>query len=300
MRIIHCLFRENHVMLRSRLVQCTLILLLAVLLLGFVASFSQVQTAEQHLNRVSKDLSATTSDEYSETVTIDMKESIELVQSLYESLHPDVAPNYTLLIIAYLGVILVTIIGAHLTGQEFSHRTAAIRAAHDGWSKILATKLVLLVAICVFLSVVGFVIGRLGGYISWPIAQEQSPLAQALKGFPTTISYWQQILFVSLGLSFYGLLGMLIALITRSRLAGMLIGIAIPYVEMFIPTWWIPYTSYANLLTQLFRYNGASIVGEPNQVVVTISANLAWLMLSMWFAVLAATLLLVAKRQTVR
>lgn len=287
-------------MLRSRLVQCTLILLLAVLLLGFVSSFSQVQTVEQHLNRVSKELSATTSDEYSETVTIDMKESIELVQSLYESLHPDVAPNYTLLIIAYLGVILVTIIGAHLTGQEFSHRTAAIRAAHDGWSKILATKLVLLVAICVFLSVVGFVIGRLGGYICWPIAQEQSPLAQALKGFPTTISYWQQILFVSLGLSFYGLLGMLIALITRSRLAGILIGIAIPYVEMFIQTWWIPYTSYASLLTQLFRYNGASIIGEPKQVVVTISTDLAWLMLNMWFAVLAAALLLVAKRQTVR
>ena len=143
-------------------------------------------------------------------------------------------PNYLLAILAVLGTMVLPIWGAQLVGDEFRHRTAKVRAAHAGWGPVVAAKVAWLLLLSAGLALLFAGIGAVSGQVTWRAAQDALLLAGDVAPPPPKAPLVAQLLAAAMGLFFFGLVGLLAALVTRSSLAGALVGLALPYVEAFV------------------------------------------------------------------
>ncbi len=90
------------------------------------------------------------------------------------------------------------------------------------------------------------------------------------------------------------------ALITRSTAAGIVIGIAAPFLEQFVARWWLPHAAYGYLLDRVLVYNETSFVSAPSIPRPPSSSSQACLVLAAWCLGVIACTRFVATRQQIR
>ena len=226
------------------------------------------------------------------------------LQSAVALLHPAMGPNYLLAILAVLGTMVSPIWGAQMAGSEFRHRTAKVRAAHAGWTQVVAAKLCWLLLLSLALALLFAAMGAVSGQVTWRAAQEAIPLAGDVTPPPLKAPLASQVLVTALGMFFFGLIGLLAALVTRSALAGALAGLALPYVEAFVigtPAWgWLlPRIAYGNLMVDQFVYLPGGMVGEPLALVPAPSSWVSWAVVAAWTVLAGWAALRVSRTQQI-
>jgi len=232
-----------------------------------------------------------------DAATADLRDAVAL-------LSPPLGANYLLAILGVLGTMAMPVWGAQLIGSEFRNRTAKIRAAHTGWAPVVAAKVVWLLLISVGLSLLFAAVGAISGYVTWRAAQETIWLADAVTPPPLKAPLLAQLLVVVLGMFFYGLVGLVGTLLTRSTLAGALAGLVVPYVEWLVvgtPAWgWmLPRIAYGNLLAGQFVYLSGGFVAEPLALVASPSPLLSWAVFAVWVSLAVLLVLTVSRRQQI-
>ena len=239
-----------------------------------------------------------------EQISVLLARDVALVKAGFEVLHPQAAPNHIMSIFAAGGLFITAILGAVIVGSEFTRRTAKVRAAHYGWGNSIVAKLISIIFISAIIALAGFLIGVIGGNIVWSVATGASQIARLVEGPYIAAPHWQQILLVTVGLSFYGMLAILIAAATRSTLAGALGGVLIPVVEVFAVDafphlWWLPMNIYTNLVQGTFTFFEAGGVFVCPPHIVETPLWLLWFLLIGWGLILFLSAWQLAKRQAV-
>jgi len=239
--------------------------------------------------------------EFAELILDDL---VAELQGTLALLHPAMGPNYLLAILAVLGTMVLPIWGAQLVGNEFRHRTAKARAAHVGWGAMVAAKVAWLLLLSAGLATLFAGIGALSGQVTWRAAQDALLLAGEVTPPPLKAPLFAQALTAALGLFFFGLVGLLAALVTRSALAGALVGLALPYVEAFVigtPEWgWLlPRIAYGNLMVDHFVYLPGGMVGEPLALVPAPAPWVSWAVVAGWTVLACLAALRLGQRQQI-
>lgn len=290
---------EGRLVWKGRWVLNLAVLLVAVAVWGGpIGTYRYAVSRTQHL----EELRAIYADSFTEFVlddaaTADLREAVAL-------LSPALGANYLLAILAVLGTMVLPVWGAQLVGSEFRHRTAKVRAAHAGWVPVVAAKVVWLLLLSAGLSLLFALVGAVSGHVTWPAAQEAIWLAGDVTPPPPRAPLAAQLLVTAQGLFFYGLVGLLAALLTRSALAGALAGLALPYLEaMALGTpswgWMLPRIAYGNLMVGQFVYLSGGFVGEPVALVPPPSPLAAWAAFGAWIALAVGLVLAVSRRQQI-
>jgi len=306
MDIINSLSLERRLILRSRgFLLAALALAAFAIVFGFVGPYHSARHFENHLTYMREQIRQQAAEVGKADIIIIDDTLVELVKEAFKPLHPGAAPNHIMSMFAKLGPIVIVILGAHIVGSEFAERTVMVRAAHYGWGNCIIVKLMSIVFISAVIAVAGFLIGLVGGRIAWHVVMAgPSEIARYVVA-PYIISpHWQQIFLVVVGLSFYGILGVLLTVIIRNSLAGAVIGIAIPYIEQYAvaiwPTlWFLPSNIYSNLLVNTFTYFEGGGVGRPLIFATVEPLWLCWLMLVAGGLILSFSAWQVAKRQAI-
>jgi len=293
------LLSEGRLVWKGRWVPVLALVLLAVSVWGGpVRTYQYAVSRTQHfeeLRSIYQD--AFTDFVVDDAATADLREAVAL-------LSPGLGVNYLLAILAVLGTMVLPVWGAQLIGSEFRNRTAKVRAAHSGWAPVVAAKVVWLLLISSGLSLLFAVVGAVSGHVTWQAAQEAIWLAGEVTPPPPRAPLAAQLLVPVLGLFFYGLVGLLGALLTRSALAGALAGLVIPYLEWMVlgtPAWgWmLPRIAYGNLLAGQFVYLSGGLVAEPLALVPPPSPLLAWAVFAAWVLLAVGLVLAVSRRQQI-
>ncbi|WP_374713000.1 hypothetical protein [Symbiobacterium terraclitae] len=280
------------------------VLILAFVLLAVAVWGGPVRTYQYAVSRVQyvEELRSIYQSAFTEFVlddaaAADLGEAVAL-------LRPELGVNYLLAILAVLGPMVLPVWGAQLVGSEFKNRTAKVRAAHSGWMAVVAAKVLWLLLLSAGLALLFALAGAVSGPLTWRAAQEAIWLAGEVTPLPLKAPPALQLLVTVLGLLFYGLVGLLAALLTRSALAGALAGLALPYLEwMALGTpgwgWLLPRIAYGNLLADHFVYLSGGFVAEPLALVEPPSPLASWAVFGAWVALAVGLALAVSRRQQI-
>lgn len=215
------------------------------------------------------------------------------------TLQPRMGVNLALAITGALGPLLAAVWGARAVGTEFGQRTVRVRAAHEGWLQAVARKqivmaIVVVVAVCLVL-----LLGVSLGHAVWASFSSNMPELSSIDLAPLPFSPALGALAVSLGMVAYGLVGCLAALVTRSTAAGIVLAVAIPYLERYAGVWWLPQAAYGYLLRHWLAYYEGSFIVAPGTAHAPASAAAAAAIMAAWLVALAGGVLLLARRQEI-
>lgn len=215
------------------------------------------------------------------------------------TLQPRMGVNLWLTIVGAVAPLLAAILGARAVGSEFGQRTVRMRAVNDGWTHVVALKqlIIALTALTVIVSVALLGIGS--GHVVWAVfsawTPELSSLALPTPAFSPALGAGA----VALGALVYGLLGCLTALVTRSTATGIVVAVAIPYLEGYAGAWWLPRAAYGYLLRHWLSYYDGSFIVAPGTAHAPASPAVALAIIGAWLAALAGAALLISRRQEI-
>lgn len=199
-------------------------------------------------------------------------------------IQPNMGPNLYLAILGAVGPLIATIWAASVVGAEFGRRTVRLRAAHDGWRASIAAKHVMILSAVLVCAVAAPLLGVVAGRFTWMAFARQMPALSTLSLPQPEYSPITAAAVVVSGVLFYALLGSAIALITRSTAAGIVGGLAIPYLEGLAGQWWLPQAAYGFLLKQSLAYHDGAFVNAPavphapSSVAVAVGVMAVWLL----------------------
>lgn len=164
---------------------------------------------------------------------IDISQPLNQLIEFKKGIQPIGVINNNLIIITMVGSIIFGMIGAVIIGYEFKYKTMQIRASHFGWSQTITGKLIFLflisVLLVIFVAILGYIEGKF--IIFW--ANKNLYHTEILKEDLININIFYQLVTAVCSLNFYGTLGLLFSLITRSTLIGGAISFSFPYIERF-------------------------------------------------------------------
>ncbi|MBO8168867.1 MAG: hypothetical protein H0Z35_06760 [Thermoanaerobacteraceae bacterium] len=194
-------------------------------------------------------------------------------QQIAAVVSPGMATNYSLSVWSAIGPHLTAIIGAYLGGSEYSWRTLPAMLTHTRRRDLITVKLVLLTLYILVLVGITLVVGLAAAwYTTWEIRQLYPELIDGVTTLPEK-GIFLQIFVAVIGPLIWGVLGFLVAVTTKSTLAGVLAGILYPYFEIVgmgryladsAVYNWLPAVAQISLLPAAFVYvEGAGVVGSP-------------------------------------
>lgn len=217
---------------------------------------------------------------------------------------PVTGPNHALSFLGALAPLLFAAWGALIVGNEFVWRTAKLRAVHSGWTDTVINKMVVIVLAGAAVAVAGALLGWVGGLAAWGAIVGQTITPELITGIPIVPPLWHQILVISIGLAFYGLLGGFIALALRSPVVGAISGFAVPYIEATLvqsmPVWWLPHSAFGELMAAAFVYSGYSAVMVfPNPAFEDFHALFHWAVMGGWILLVSVSMIILSRRQQI-
>lgn len=215
------------------------------------------------------------------------------------TMQPRMSANLYLTIAGAIGPLLAAIWGARAIGLEFGMRTARVRAVNQGWTRVVASKHVVLAVVTFATAALVPLLGLAGGLFTWSTFTSELPGLSSLHLTPPPFSPVLGTVAVALGMLLYGLVGCLAALITRSTAGGIVVGVAIPYVEGFLGFPWLPRAAYGSLLTRWLAYYDGSFVVAPGVAHPTSTSIMSVGIMGVWMGVLAGGALLLSRRQEI-
>lgn len=300
LKTVDKLIIESQLAIKGRATIVIGILLLLVAFWGYMASYQQA--ARMAVSEEERVIPIYGIEKY--MLWIQEDPTAKDTRELFQNLKPVAGPNYILSVFAVVGPMLAAIWGALFFGNEFVWRTAKVRAVHYGWVSSIKTKIVVVLFASLIVGLIGSLVGLLGGHISFYLISRATEIAKWV-GDPVIVTSWfQQILVLWLGLSFYGLLGGFIALLLKSPVFGAVIGFTVPYIEAYIgqllPMWWLPHTAYSELMSGSFAYLAGSIVGiGSNPGFATFSPSLPWAVVGGWLFLICVSMIILSKWQEI-
>lgn len=221
------------------------------------------------------------------------------------SLQASNGPVFYLMVLGALSPLVAAVWGASVTASEFSARTARVRAAHQGWSRTVFAKQLIIGAFVVAGTAAVAAFGVLGGQARWALfAQAHPDLAALSSSLPQQSMQPVAILAaagaVALGTLFYALLASAIALTARSTAVGIIGGVAFPYLEQYAAQWWLPRSAYGSLLRDIMPYYQGSFAAEPFVSNPPPTSAAAVLVMVVWLAAVIVVSQLIARRQQIK
>lgn len=283
---------EWHIAWRSKWTLALLVLLILTLVYSSVTSYQFAKTSQRTLQRIEN-----IQGKNFKNWVVESKEAEFVKQDLW-GIHPVTGTNVFLMVLAAVAPMFAILWGASSIGNEFGWGTVKIRAAHYGWSKTVMSKMILIIAMSIAIVFLVSLIGSIANRITWYFAIHSIKIAGWIKPPVLHVSFFKQVLVLILGLSFYGLLGAFLALITRSTAAGIVIGLSVPFVEKFATKWWLPQSSYGYLLTKQIVYFSGGIVAPPS-VPSPPALLYSWLTLIFWICLLTAAFWFFPRKQEI-
>ncbi|MDQ7794979.1 MAG: hypothetical protein RDU89_11315 [bacterium] len=220
-------------------------------------------------------------------------------------LHPATGANRTLAVLGALGPMVLAVWSAHWVGAEYGWRTAAVRAAHTGWRRVLGARLAWIVLASGLVSVAVAGVGSLAARISWPLLVASSRFAAWLDPPDLGIAAGRQVLAVAAGMAVYGLMAATVAVMTRSALAGALAGLVVPNLEVLLAgrsplLWMLPWGLHAGLLTDHLVYLWGGFAGAPPFAPPAPGPEWRWVGCLLWMLVWSGLTLGWSGRQEIR
>jgi hypothetical protein len=215
------------------------------------------------------------------------------------TLQPRMGVNLWLTIAGAIAPLLAAIWGARAVGSEFGQRTARVRAANDGWTRVVALKQMLLALAAIAVVILVLLLGIGSGHVVWALFSAQMPDLSSIVLPSPWFSPWLGAIAVALGAMVYGLLGCLTALVTRSTAAGIVLSVAVPYAEGYTGAWWLPRAAYGYLLERWLTYHDGSFIAAPGMAHAPASPAVALSVMAAWLAVFAGGALLLSRRQEI-
>jgi hypothetical protein len=300
LKTVDKLIIESQLALKGRATIVIGILLLLVAFWGYMASYQQA--ARIAVSEEERMIPVYGVEKY--MLWLQEDPAAKDTRELFQNLKPVAGPNYILSVFAVVGPMLAAIWGALFFGNEFVWRTAKMRAAHYGWVSSIKTKIVVVLFANLIVGLIGSLVGLLGGHISFNLILRATEIAKWVGDPVIVASFWQQILVLWLGLSYYGLLGGFLAIVFKSPVAGSVIGFAVPYIEAYIgqmlPMWWLPHTAYNELMAGSFTYLTGSIVRiGSNPGFAAVSPYLPWAVVGGWLFLICASMITLSKWQEI-
>ncbi|QKE71333.1 hypothetical protein HPK19_00295 [Arthrobacter citreus] len=224
---------------KNKTIWFLLSILIFLIIYSMIFSYNNVERLDRQINN---SISNNSIEE------IDISQPLNLLNEFIKGIQPIGIINNNLIIITMVGSIIFGMIGSIIVGYEFKYRTMQIRASHFGWSQTITGKLIILfllsVLLVLFVAILSFIEGKF--IIYW--ANKNLYHTEKLETDLININIFSQIITAVCSLNFYGTLGLLFSLITRSTLIGGVISFSIPYlegffsnlsIEKFFPTSWI-------------------------------------------------------------
>ncbi|MFB7142798.1 hypothetical protein ACFCYN_24700, partial [Gottfriedia sp. NPDC056225] len=224
---------------KNKTIWFLLSVLILLIIYSMIFSYNNVERLDRQINNA---ISNNSIEE------IDISQPLNLLNEFIKGIQPIGIINNNLIIITMVGSIIFGMIGSIIVGYEFKYRTMQIRASHFGWSQTITGKLIILfllsVLLVIFVTILSFIEGKF--IIYW--ANKNLYHTEKLETDLININIFSQLITAVCSLNFYGTLGLLFSLITRSTLIGGVISFSIPYlegffsnlsIEKFFPTSWI-------------------------------------------------------------
>ncbi len=284
---------ESHKALRSR---WTLGLVVVMLIVIFYANLTSYQFALQGQDTMVK-IKKIQGSNFKEWVLAD--DGARPLREAIWGLTPDATRNLFLAVLGAIGPMLSILWGANLVGSEFAWKTSRIRAAHYGWPKTIATKIVLIIIASIITVVMISVLSVVASQIIWHYATSSIEVAKWIKPPIVQFSLLKQVLSLILGLSTYGLLGATLALLIRSTAAGSVIGLAIPFAEKVIDKWWLPQSAFSYILNKQIVYSQGGAISPPPLTSNPPMSWYPWIIMLIWMAAFIFILWLASRRQEI-
>jgi hypothetical protein len=282
---------ELALQLRSRWLLALVVLFLAASIGGAMIPHGFVKSSAPLIADIQSHLGSDFS-----TWLLESEESQMFRNDIYAA-HPKNAVNSVLTVIGALGTMILSVWGAYVVGSEFSQRTAHCKAAHYGWWESIKSKLIVIAVVTIAITLFSLIVGITASNISWHFLKGSCtwidiPIADVPVNIPAGI------IAVVLGIGFYGIVAAVAALLAKNMALGIIIGLAIPYIESFAKQWWLPQGAYANLLVKAMHYYDGSAAVSP--VVSTApAAFLPWLVMAIWLVMLVVFCRYAAKTQEI-
>lgn len=209
--------------------------------------------------------------------------------------------NHAVALLGSLGPLLAVVWGAAFVGSEYGFRTVRMKAAHIGWERSIAMKVVVIAG----LSAIGGVVVAALGAIAQPVLHHAMVRAfpwTAAVEVPPTPAIVPEVAAVVFGCVVFALLGAMLALYAKSTAAAVVTGLVFMlFVQAPLRWWWLPENAYSDLLSRLIAYPAGGLVsGTP-----TVPSNPPTLpgyqlvVLGGWLVGLAALLITGARVQRV-
>jgi hypothetical protein len=196
--------------------------------------------------------------------------------------HPSNAASTVLTVCGSLGIIIFSIWSASVVGNEFLRRTASVKAAHSGWWRIIRGKLVVIGIIAVAITIIALVFGFIANQISWHFLKNSCPWVE-IPIMETSTNVVTAVAAVVLGFGVYGVVAAAVTLLTKSFPVGVIVGVAVPYLERALNQWWLPQGAFSNILTNTFFYSDGSAASLP-ATSNFVSTPYSWLIMVGWLA----------------
>ncbi|PGS50519.1 hypothetical protein [Bacillus sp. AFS041924] len=223
-------------------------LFLILLIYSMIFSIMEVQKLDNQIFQV---LSHSTPSDGK----IDISQPLGELKELAKVINPLALVNNNLILLIMIGSILFGIFGAVLVGSEFKQRTVQIRASHYGWAQSVGSKLILLFLVAVMMSIFVSIVSYVEGYFSLLWAKKELHQNEVIGLETININVFYQMVIASFTLFFYGTLGLIFSLITRSTLVGGIIAFLVPYIERFFANFSLEYLFPTTWIGVLIEHN---------------------------------------------
>ncbi len=292
----HTVFHNEFLLaVRSKAIILTIIIAGALVIYGQLSTYHSVAQCISQNDSFVQSHSAGINGEIADNSQIE-KSTVDA----YQILQPAYAVNNTQALLATLLPVFFVVIASIIIGQEFSSRTAPIKAAYWGWPRVIGMKDLLLLVLIVLTFAVMTCIGAVTGLLNW---QRITPVVQAHGSKMATVppySVFKQFAVVFLLTSVYCLLAAFVTLLTRKTFAGCLIPLLLMYfVEGQIPCPYLPAKLGAVLIQKSFLFSSFSFF-MPNQASAGTAETTCFILLFLYSVLLFAACWAYACKQTIR
>lgn len=222
------------------------------------------------------------------------------ISEAYQLLRPEYLINNILSVAAVVLPILFVIVAAVLTGEEFSNRTAPIKAAYFGWQRVTVIKTILL-AVMVLLAILFLLaVGVITGIINWQQICDLQQVKMSMQAALTGYSVIKQLITVFLMSMFYALFAELITLLTRKTFLGCIIPIALMYVAgAYIKFDYLPKSLGSVLINKNFIFSSVSFL-MPYESSANVPEMSCYILLSVYILLLFGICFFYSGRQQIK
>lgn len=209
--------------------------------------------------------------------------------------------NHALAVLGSLGPLLGVMWGASLVGGEYASRTVRTKAAHGGWAAALGAKAAVVGVAFALLACAAALVGLLAQPVLTSFARSAYPWIGSITTNPVKPWLPQLIVVAGNGILFT-LLGMALAAAMRGTAGALVTGLAfILFVQAPLGWWWLPENAFGVLLTRAIVYPAGGLIGATPMLP---RSGPAWdgypiAVVAMWFALLAAALWQIGRRQEI-